>query len=101
MLLKVEVLKNYARSEIAGSEINAFPPKLKLALPLPLDIVEESVLESRPAWSLTLCNAVGPSHAGPPRVNPRRGWKEGTAKLPHPGARSTRLTAYNLPSKRW
>jgi hypothetical protein len=28
----VEVLKNYARSEIAGSEINALPPKLKLAL---------------------------------------------------------------------
>ncbi len=29
---QLEALKNYARSEIAGSEINAFPPKLKLAL---------------------------------------------------------------------
>ena len=29
---QLEVLKRYARSEIAGSEINAFPPKLKLAL---------------------------------------------------------------------
>jgi hypothetical protein len=29
---QLEVLKRYARSEIAGSEINVFPPKLKLAL---------------------------------------------------------------------
>ena len=29
---QLEVLKRYARSEIAGSEINAFPPRLELAL---------------------------------------------------------------------
>lgn len=29
---QLEVLKNYARTELAGSEIKAFPPKLKLAL---------------------------------------------------------------------
>ena len=29
---QLEVLKNYARSELAGSEIKAFPPKLKLSL---------------------------------------------------------------------
>src|SRR5258708_37179444 len=29
---QLEVLKRYARSEVAGSEIKAFPPKLKLPL---------------------------------------------------------------------